>query len=121
MLGAEPRHVHIHVRASVAQLVEHLHGKEGVTGSNPVGGLPRRAAGSIVRCPRVAEIKIMAKAKVVELVALECIPCWEGAKPVHRRNYTTPKNRRNTQEKLDLNKYCPVCRRHTPHRETKVK
>jgi hypothetical protein len=24
--------------ASVAQLVEHLHGKEGVTGSNPVGG-----------------------------------------------------------------------------------
>jgi hypothetical protein len=24
--------------ASVAQSVEHLHGKEGVTGSNPVGG-----------------------------------------------------------------------------------
>ena len=26
------------VVASVAQLVEHLHGKEGVTGSSPVGG-----------------------------------------------------------------------------------
>ena len=26
-------------RASVAQLVEHIHGKDGVTGSNPVGGL----------------------------------------------------------------------------------
>ncbi len=27
--------------ASVAQLVEHLHGKEGVTGSSPVGGFAR--------------------------------------------------------------------------------
>ena len=63
----------------------------------------------------------MAKAKVVETVALECVPCLEGDPPRHMRNYTTPKNRRNVQEKLELSKYCPRCREHTPHRETKVK
>ena len=63
----------------------------------------------------------MAKAKVVELVALECVPCSEGPDGIHARNYTTSKNRRNTPGKLELNKYCPRCRQHTPHRETKVK
>jgi len=40
----------------------------------------------------------MAKSKrqVVELIALQCEVC-------KRRNYTTSKNRRNTQEKLKFN------------------
>lgn len=63
----------------------------------------------------------MAKAKVVELVALECIPCSEGSNGVHLRNYTTTKNRRTVQGKLELKKYCPRCRVHTRHRETRVK
>ena len=29
------------------------------------------------------------------------------------------KNKRNTTERLELNKYCPFCRKHTLHTETK--
>lgn len=59
----------------------------------------------------------MAKTKVVELVALACTE-HDG---LELRNYTTTKNRRNTQGKLELRKYCPRCRTHTVHRETRVK
>lgn len=44
---------------------------------------------------------------------LECSEC-------KRRNYATHKNRRNTQGKLELKKYCPWERRYTVHREVKV-
>jgi large subunit ribosomal protein L33 len=58
----------------------------------------------------------MAKAKkgAVEIIALQCTEC-------DRRNYTTTKNRRNMQGKLELKKYCPHDRKHTLHRESKVK
>jgi large subunit ribosomal protein L33 len=57
----------------------------------------------------------MAKAKAtVELVALQCSEC-------HRRNYTTTKNRRNVQGKLEFNKYCRFDRKHTLHKEAKIK
>ena len=58
----------------------------------------------------------MAKSKkhVVELIALQCGEC-------KRKNYTTSKNRRNTQEKLEFKKYCPFDRKHTEHKETKIK
>jgi large subunit ribosomal protein L33 len=59
----------------------------------------------------------MAKTKVVELVALACTE-HDG---LELRNYTTTKNRRNTQGKLKLRKYCPRCRTHTVHREARVK
>ncbi len=59
----------------------------------------------------------MAKTKVVELVALACTQ-HDG---LELRNYTTTKNRRNTQGKLELRKYCPRCRTHTVHREARVK
>jgi len=35
------------------------------------------------------------------------------------RNYTTYKNKRNDPERMELNKYCPRCRAHTAHKETK--
>ena len=35
------------------------------------------------------------------------------------RNYITKKNRRNTPDRLELNKYCPRCRKSTAHRETR--
>ena len=72
----------------------------------------------IVRCGVILE---MAKSKTVELVSLECSSCLEAPRRVHMRNYTTPKNRRNVTEKLELRKYCPRCRKHTAHRESKVK
>jgi large subunit ribosomal protein L33 len=46
------------------------------------------------------------------VVTLACGECKE-------RNYTTEKNRRNDPERLEFNRYCPRCRRHTAHRETR--
>lgn len=58
----------------------------------------------------------MAKAKkgAVELIALQCGVC-------KNKNYTTQKNRRNTQSKLEFSKFCKFCRKHTEHKEAKVK
>ena len=38
-----------------------------------------------------------------------------------QRNYNTMKNKKNTPDKLELNKYCQFCRKHTPHTETKYR
>ncbi len=54
----------------------------------------------------------MAKKDVRVVVHLACSECKE-------RNYTTEKNRRNDSARLELNKYCRRCRKHTLHRETK--
>ncbi len=55
----------------------------------------------------------MAKGKDVRIVVtLACTECKE-------RNYTTQKNRRNDSGRLELNKFCSRCRKHTQHRETK--
>ncbi|MBI9101245.1 MAG: 50S ribosomal protein L33 [Spirochaetales bacterium] len=58
----------------------------------------------------------MAKAKkgAIEKIALKCSEC-------NRRNYTTQKNRRNMQGKLELSKYCKFDKKHTLHVETKIK
>ena len=54
----------------------------------------------------------MARKAVRVVITLACTECKE-------RNYTTEKNRRNDQARLELQKYCPRCRQHTLHRETK--
>ncbi len=50
----------------------------------------------------------------VEKIALQCTECKQ-------KNYTTEKNRRNTPSKLEFNKFCPFERKHTLHREAKIK
>ncbi len=50
----------------------------------------------------------------VEKISLACAEC-------NRRNYYTEKNRRNMQGKLELMKYCKHDRKHTLHKESKVK
>ena len=35
------------------------------------------------------------------------------------KNSSTTKNKRTNPEKVKLDKYCPFCRRHTEHKETK--
>lgn len=35
------------------------------------------------------------------------------------RNYITRKNRRNDPDRMELKKFCPNCRTHTAHRETR--
>ena len=45
-------------------------------------------------------------------VTLRCEECKQ-------RNYNTVKNKKNTQAKLEMNKHCRFCRKHTKHTETK--
>jgi large subunit ribosomal protein L33 len=47
-----------------------------------------------------------------DIITLSCGTC-------KRKNYTTTKNKRRTPDRLTLKKFCPFCRSHTPHRETK--
>jgi large subunit ribosomal protein L33 len=54
----------------------------------------------------------MAKKDIRMVVTLECTECRE-------RNYTTEKSRRNDPQRIEIKKYCPRCRAHTLHRETK--
>jgi large subunit ribosomal protein L33 len=46
------------------------------------------------------------------VITLACSNC-------RQRNYSTSKNKRNTTERLELRKFCPTCRTHTIHRETR--
>ncbi|MDA3833837.1 MAG: 50S ribosomal protein L33 [Spirochaetales bacterium] len=50
----------------------------------------------------------------VEKISLQCSEC-------KRKNYTTSKNRRNIQGKLEFMKYCTFDRKHTLHKEAKIK
>jgi large subunit ribosomal protein L33 len=54
----------------------------------------------------------MAKKDVRAIVTLACSECKE-------RNYTTQKNRRNDPGRIEFNKFCPRCRKHTMHKEQK--
>ncbi|MDD2435088.1 MAG: 50S ribosomal protein L33 [Bacilli bacterium] len=47
-----------------------------------------------------------------ELVDLQCTVCKE-------LNYRTEKNKKNTTERLELNKFCNKCRKTTTHKEKK--
>ena len=47
-----------------------------------------------------------------DIITLACSEC-------KNRNYTTTKNKKTMTEKLELKKYCPTCRKHTAHKETK--
>jgi large subunit ribosomal protein L33 len=46
------------------------------------------------------------------LVTMACTEC-------KRRNYATKKNKGNDPDRIELKKYCPWCRTHTLHRETR--
>lgn len=54
----------------------------------------------------------MAATDVRPKITLACQEC-------KHRNYITKKNRRNDPDRLELMKYCPNCRCHRPHRETR--
>jgi large subunit ribosomal protein L33 len=45
-------------------------------------------------------------------ITLACAECEE-------RNYSTKKNKRLHPERVEYSKFCPRCRKHTPHKETK--
>ena len=45
-------------------------------------------------------------------ITLRCNECKQ-------RNYNTVKNKKNDPDRLEMNKYCPFCKKHTVHTETK--
>ena len=45
-------------------------------------------------------------------VTLACTECKQ-------RNYCTKKNKKNDPDRLEMNKHCKFCKKHTLHRETK--
>ena len=52
----------------------------------------------------------MAKNETSPNIALVCTEC-------KRDNYVTVKNKKNTTEKLELNKFCKWCNKQTVHKE----
>ena len=46
------------------------------------------------------------------LSTLACTECKQ-------RNYQTNKNKKNDPDRIELNKYCKFCKKHTLHKETK--
>ncbi len=47
-----------------------------------------------------------------ENITLKCSDCGE-------ENYITTRNKRKQTEKMQVKKYCPVCRKMTLHKEKK--
>ena len=45
-------------------------------------------------------------------VTLACQAC-------KNRNYNTTKNKKNDPDRIELEKYCKFCKKHTVHKETK--
>ena len=60
----------------------------------------------------------MAKKGKRPLVALVCQECKKKGKT--SRNYITNRNIINTKDKLELKKFCKVCRKTTVHKESKL-
>lgn len=54
----------------------------------------------------------MAKKGARIKIGLICSSC-------KKQNYVTEKNKLTTVDKLELKKYCPKCRKRTPHKEKK--
>ncbi len=46
-------------------------------------------------------------------ITLACTECKQ-------RNYNTMKNKKNDPDRLEMNKYCRFCKKHTLHRENKI-
>ena len=47
-----------------------------------------------------------------EIITISCTVC-------KRKNYTSTKNKKTTPDRLELNKFCKWCKKHTPHKEEK--
>ena len=54
----------------------------------------------------------MAKSDVRPKITMACVEC-------KNRNYITRKNCRNDPDRIELKKFCPTCKKHTEHKETR--
>ena len=91
---------------------------DGGRNTGPVSGIApgRRGArpsrGPLPRVRSRERHSLVAATDVRPKITLACQEC-------KHRNYITRKNRRNDPDRMDLKKYCPNCRKHQPHRETR--
>lgn len=46
------------------------------------------------------------------LIKMQCTQC-------KRINYWTSKNKKKVERKIEIKKFCPWCKKHTVHKETK--
>ena len=60
--------------------------------------------------PVLSEIVMAKKGDARVLVTLACQVCRE-------RTYNTSKNKRNTTDRVEFNKYCPRCQSHQVYKE----
>ena len=49
---------------------------------------------------------------MLDKITLACTEC-------NNRNYQSTKNKKTHADRVVLKKYCPFCKRHTEHKETK--
>jgi len=47
-----------------------------------------------------------------DIITLACGDC-------KNRNYSSTKNKRLHPDRVEYKKFCPFCRKHTPHKETR--
>jgi large subunit ribosomal protein L33 len=94
----EKRPAQKNLSACVAQLVEHFLGKEEVIGSIPIASSN--------------ELEEDEGTTMRDIITLECTDC-------KRRNYSTTKNKKKQTGRVEYKKYCPWCKKRTPHKETK--
>ena len=57
-------------------------------------------------------LQVMGNVEMRVKVTLACSECKQ-------RNYNTTKNKKNNPDRIELNKYCRFCKKHTTHKETK--
>ena len=71
-----------------------------------------REGGRTVGAGTVTEILEVSDRPMREIITLACTAC-------KRRNYSNTRNKKKQTERLEINKYCPFCRKHTSHKEVK--
>ena len=69
------------------------------------------AANTAGAVENIWEVSELASDKRIK-VTLACTECKQ-------RNYNTMKNKKNDPDRLEMNKYCRFCKKHTSHKETK--
>ena len=77
------------------------------------------ADSSVGKCPKCGSTKINFKReKMASNTRIKIgLKCSESGDI----NYTTTKNSKKTTDKIELKKYCPRLKKHTVHKETKLK
>ncbi len=71
--------------------------------------MPRKTviSGCLLRQFKKGEVEV-----VRTRITLACTEC-------KRRNYNLTKEKKNHPERMEVRKYCPFCKKHTMHKETK--